>query len=114
MVMATYLDGQRVKLFGVPDGFTFTKDNANMSFSLEATPQQTGVYEILVKSSGDKLTSITDTLRIVVQEATGIEMVNQQDFDGNEACFDLQGLRIQQSQMRKGIYIRKGRKFIIE
>lgn len=116
MVIATLLDGQKVKNFGVPDGFKFTMDKTAGQFTLTATPQQSGTYEVIVRSSGDITgTKLEDTLRIVVNDVTGIVNYPQNDTetDGQYQIFDLQGRQVNPANAKKGIYIINKKKTII-
>lgn len=114
-----YLNGQRIKSYAAPDGFTFTTDKTIQTFTLSGTPQQEGDYEFIVKSSGDMSgTSITDTLRIHVSDPTGIETIetNHSTFNVHHSIFnvfDLQGRPVDAMQpghvyiVRRGQQIRK-------
>ena len=66
-VYQTLLDGERVKSYGVPDGFKFTKDATAQTFTLTGTPSQEGVYEFLVRATGsyDGI-NVIDTIRVNV------------------------------------------------
>jgi hypothetical protein len=45
---------------------------------------------------------------------TGVERIEHVTImPANEAVYDLQGRRVSESQMRKGLYIKNGRKIII-
>ncbi|MBR1548627.1 MAG: rhamnogalacturonan lyase [Prevotella sp.] len=117
-----YLDGTRIKSYAAPDGWTFERNTTDKTFTLSGTPAEAGLYEFLVKSSGDSNgTSITDTLRIRVVSSTGIsEIVNSESVNGksvnNNTVYDLQGRRIdgstlnnQYSALKPGLYIVGGR-----
>ena len=68
-----YLNGTRIKSYSAPDGWTFERNTTDKTFTLSGTPTEAGDYEFLVKSSGDVSgSSITDTLRIHVDNTTGI------------------------------------------
>ena len=110
MLQYVYLNGERIKSYTAPDGFTFTTDKAAKTFTLSGMPPQLGDYEFVVKSSGDMSgTSITDTLRIHVVDATGIRdktLMNNEIM--NSAVFDLQGRRVDVMQKGHVYIIRNG------
>lgn len=109
-----YLNGQRIKSYAAPDGFTFTTDKTIQTFTLSGTPQQEGDYEFIVKSSGDMSgTSITDTLRIHVSDPTGIETIetNHSTFNIHHSIFnvfDLQGRPVDAMQPGHVYIVRHG------
>lgn len=114
-VIATLLDGIKVKTLGVPAGFNFLIDRQTKQFTLTATPEQTGTYEVVIRSSGDLTgTKLEDTLRITVSSSDGISDIPYQtssaDYTQDRPIHDLQGRRI--SNPIKGIYIRNGKKYI--
>lgn len=109
-----YLNGQRIKSYAAPDGFTFTTDKTAQTFTLSGTPQQAGDYEFVIKSSGDMSgTSITDTLRIHVSDPTGIETIetNHSTFNVHHSIFnvfDLQGRPVDAMQPGHVYIVRHG------
>lgn len=111
MVYASFLDGKKVKTMGVPDGFSFAIDRTTSQFTLTGTPQQSGIYEIIVRSSGDITGNrLEDTLRVVVTDATGIAPINPSSVISNN-YYDMQGRRVEQPV--KGFYIVNRKKVII-
>ena len=72
-VYQVWLNGERIKSYSVPTGFTFTKDNTNKTFTLSGRPSETGTYQFLIKSSGsyDNI-NITDTLTVEVSEPAAL------------------------------------------
>ena len=107
-------DGTRIKSYGVPTGFAFTKDNTAGTFTLSGTPSEAGDYEFLVRSSGSNDgQTVTDTIRLHVTNTTGIVNVNGNG-NNNWNCqyFTLDGRRVKGSPA-KGIYIIKGKKTIV-
>ncbi len=106
-----YLNGERIKSYAAPDGFTFTTDKTAQTFTLSGTPQQAGDYEFVIKSSGDMSgTSVTDTLRIHVSDATSISdatrLMNNEIM--NSAVFDLQGRPVNAMQPGHVYIVRRG------
>ena len=106
-----YLNDQRIKSYAAPDGFTFTTDKTAQTFTLSGTPQQAGDYEFVIKSSGDMSgTSVTDTLRIHVSDATSISdatrLMNNEIM--NSAVFDLQGRPVNAMQPGHVYIVRRG------
>ena len=114
MVYSSLLDGQRVKSFGVPEGFQFSIDRTAGQFTLTATPQQTGTYEIVVRSSGHLLSQLEDTLRVVVTDATGVATLTSHPSPLTSEYYDLQGRRVDSLMPKKGIYIINRKKVIIK
>lgn len=124
MVFASYLDGERIKNFAAPDGFKFTMDRAAQQWTLTGTPEKTGTYEIVIRSSGDITgTRLDDTIRIVVTDTEGIRTstVPQNPHATDNAVYDLQGRRIGNSQftilnsqLKKSLYIQNKKKIIIK
>ncbi|MBQ9672821.1 MAG: hypothetical protein IJV34_08215 [Prevotella sp.] len=53
----TLLEGKTEKFIGVPNGFTFSYDKATMNFRLEGTPEKTGLYQIILRTSGARCAS---------------------------------------------------------
>ncbi len=105
------LNGERIKSYGAPDGFSFTVDRTAGSFTLSGTPRQQGDYEFIVKSSGDMSgTSITDTLRLHVTDATGISDATRQKNHEimDSAVFDLTGRRVDTMQKGTVYIVRRG------
>lgn len=115
IVYRTYLDGTNIKSYGVPPCFNFTK-SPDGSFSITGTPDSKGLYEIVVRSSGgDSGVTLSDTIRILVQDAAGIESVNSENSrNGNDAetVYNLCGMRMNGLPERGGIYIMRGKKYV--
>ncbi len=135
MVLASYLNGTKIKSFGVPQGFTFTIDRNKKLFELIGTPEEIGTYEIVIRSSGDKTgTNLVDTLSIeVVNEASGINSTFNDERLTNHDVYDLTGRKISlrshdnssntsnlstrqlvNSITKKGVYIINRKKIIIK
>ena len=95
MLMATYLDGERIKSFSAPDGFAFEVDRDRAAFTLSGMPPKAGTYEFEVRSSGDLSGErLTDTITVVVCGADGVRPAwAAGGGSGSEAVFDLQGRR---------------------
>ena len=95
MLMATYLDGERIKSFSAPDGFAFEVDRDRAAFTLSGMPPKAGTYEFEVRSSGDLSGErLTDTITVVVCGADGVRPAwAAGGGSGPEAVFDLQGRR---------------------
>ena len=116
-VSRTLLNGKVIKYVGLADDFTWNFDDDTKTFRLEGTPTQTGEYAIVLKTTGNVLgTELTDTIRVVVTEQTGIsDAVFQNPHGKNSHVYDLQGRRIGSadagSSLTKGVYIvRQGRR----
>lgn len=106
----TLLDGKTEKFIGVPNGFTFSYDKATMNFRLEGAPEKTGLYQIILRTSGNPLgVELTDTISINVTEPTGIWTMSTEDLQRTSVLYNLQGVRVKHPG--KGIYIRNGRKY---
>lgn len=68
----------------------------------------------LYKVEQDNGLVTTDTIRVVVNEATGIEeIVNNQQSTDSETIYDLQGRKVNNINM-PGIYIINGKKYVIK
>lgn len=66
-VNRTLLNGAVVKFLGVPSDFIWEYNENYHSFSIEGTPQQEGLYEIVLKTTGNVIgREISDTIRINV------------------------------------------------
>lgn len=110
MLRATYLNGELIKSFMAPDGFTFTVDRENLTFTLSGTPQAEGLYEFVIKSSGDHSgESLQDTIRINVTRAASIVEMPAGTSAETE-LYTLGGTKVSNiGTMGRGIYIeRKG------
>lgn len=87
MIYQTLLDGTRVKSYGVPDGFKFTKDATTHTFTITGTPPQEGVYEFLVRATGSyDGVNITDTIKVNV---TSGGIVGDANGDGEVSMADV-------------------------
>ena len=106
-----YLNGERIKSYGTPDGFTFTWNTADKTYTLSGTPTEVGDYEFIIRSSGDLSgTAITDTIRIHVTTPSGIaEIVNSKSV--NSKYYDLQGRRVEQPRRGMVYLMRRGQKY---
>ena len=116
MVEEAWLDGKLVTAFDTPDGFDFDFDVTTNTFTLSGTPQQTGDYEFRVVSAGDDSgISITDTLRIHVTEAAGIESIDHSplniDHSPLNIVYDLQGRLVAEPRQGSVYLVRRGQKF---
>ena len=89
-VYQTLLNGERVKSYGVPSEFKFTKDTSTKTWTLTGTPSQEGVYEFLIRATGsyDGI-NITDTFKVVV---TGGGLVGDVNDDGVVNGTDIQAV----------------------
>ena len=110
LLQHVYLNGQRIKSYSAPDGFTFKADAAAHIFTLAGTPAEVGEYEFVVKSNGDVSgQSITDTLRLHVTVPQGIvELSSEAAIDnGNVQVYTLDGkcIKGRMSQLPHGMYI---------
>ena len=88
------LNGERIKSYAAPDGFTFAANTTEHTFTLSGTPQQAGDYEFIVRSSGDVSgNTITDTLRLRVSDASGITNMASTQYTTvyTQQVYDLQG-----------------------
>ena len=114
---ATYLNGEKIKSFGVPTGFKFSVDRTNLMFTLTGTPDQLGTYEFVIRSSGNFAdANHEDTLRVIVTEINGIHDITTSQPHTSTSIYDLQGRSITSSHpnLKKGIYIINGRKVVIK
>lgn len=117
MVYASYLDGQRIKSFGVPDGFNFSIDRTLGQFTISGTPTKTGVYEIIIRSSGDiSDIRLEDTIRITVTNTDAIVNV---PFTGDRTrhsnkIYDMLGREVNANNLTTGLYIMNNRKYVIK
>lgn len=108
-IQYVYLDGTRIKSYAAPDGMTFTRNATDRTFTLSGTPQEVGDYEFLIKSSGDiSGMSITDTLRIHVTDATGIENLTPALSQDEEVVYDLQSRPVKTMQSGRVYIVRRG------
>ena len=104
----TLLNGNTEKFYGVPAGFTFSYDKENMAFRLEGMPEKTGLYQVILRTSGNPIgTELTDTISINISEPTAITSLPA-DTETSSTWYNLQGMRVSQPQ-KGGIYIRNGR-----
>lgn len=104
----TLLDGKTEKFIGVPNGFTFSYDKTTMNFRLEGAPEKTGLYQIILRTSGNPLgVELTDSINVT--EPTGIWTMSTEDLQRTSVLYNLQGVRVKHPG--KGIYIRNGRKY---
>lgn len=107
-IYQVYLNGTRIKSYGVPEGFSFTKDNNAKTFTLSGKPSEMGTYEFLVRASGSNDgINITDTLTLVVTDQTGITNVLQDNGQEAGCTFYSMDGRILTERPTKGIYIEK-------
>lgn len=116
-IYQTWLNGTRIKSYGVPDGFTFSKDAAAGTFTLGGIPDKEGVYEFLVRASGsyDGMNP-TDTIRLhVVADGAGISD-NIYKSEESSPTYDISGRQIRQAKgkLPKGLYIIDRKKMIIK
>ena len=66
-VYQTLLNGTRIKNYGVPTGFKFTKDATAQTWTLTGTPSEEGTYEFLIRATGSNDgVNIIDTIKVVV------------------------------------------------
>lgn len=104
-----YLNGVRIKSYAAPDGMTFTRDATDKTITLSGTPQEYGDYEFVVKSSGDMSgISITDTLRLHVVDATGINAIDNGQWTMDNSVYDLQGCRVNVMERGRIYIVRRG------
>ena len=105
-----YLNGTRIKSYSAPDGMTFTRNSTDKTITLSGTPQEAGNYEFIIKSSGDVSgASITDTLRVHVESATGISDVNYDATSQDSEVYDLEGRRVEKMQEGRVYIVHQGR-----
>lgn len=113
MVYASYLNGTKVKSFGVPTGFNFQMDRTAGRFTLTGTPEQTGTYTIVVRSSGDVTgNKLEEILRITVTDTSSIETIGH-NTTTDQRCFDLYGRQVN-GMLRKGVYVLGRKKVLIK
>ena len=108
-----YLNGERIKSYATPDGFTFNFDASAHTFTLAGTPQELGDYEFIVRSSGNVSgTVLNDTLRIHVVEPSGITTVERADVGSTEGYYDLQGRSLSENNLKRGqvVILRRNQK----
>ena len=108
-----YLNGERIKSYATPDGFTFSFDASAHTFTLAGTPQELGDYEFIVRSSGDVSGIVlNDTLRIHVVEPSGITIVERADAGSTEGYYDLQGRSLSENNLKRGqvVILRRNQK----
>ncbi|MBQ9667176.1 MAG: rhamnogalacturonan lyase [Prevotella sp.] len=111
MLQYVYLNGERIKSYAAPDGFTFAYDNAAHRFTLSGTPTEVGDYEFLIRSSGDASgIAITDTIRIHSLEPSGIEAVRR-DAAVLSRYYDLQGRPVEHPRQGCVYLIRRGQDY---
>lgn len=109
----TLLNGKVIKYIGVTEEFTFEKDADGMGFCLSGTPQEKGIYEIVVKMQGNVMdVDLSDTIRIVVDESSGIRDMEHHSINSIPLVYDFQGRRRHHAQ-EKGVYIVNGRKRLL-
>ena len=109
-----YLNGTRIKSMAAPEGMTFTRDTNAKTFTLSGIPAEAGDYEFLIKSAGDVSgTSITDTLRLHVSEASGIGEISKlaQGLPLQQpTLYNLQGRKVSQPRHGSVYLVRRGQK----
>lgn len=89
---------------------TFTRNSTDKTITLSGTPQEAGNYEFIIKSSGDVSgASITDTLRVHVESATGISDVNYDATSQDSEVYDLEGRRVEKMQEGRVYIVHQGR-----
>lgn len=116
VVTASYLNGQKIKIFGVPDGFRFTLDREAGQFTLTATPSETGTYEITIRSGGDATgVNIEDTVRVTVAGTDGIhDMHAKSEISDRSAAYNLLGQKVGMTRLNTGLYIIGRKKIMIK
>ena len=110
------LNGATLRSYAAPDGFTFTVDRIAGIFTLAGLPSEKGIYEFIVRSTGDDTgTNVNDTIRVVVEEPMGIsaaELLSDGVEPGRHQVYDLSGKRVSTANMRPGIYmVRRGNRY---
>ena len=76
-VYQTLLNGTRIKNYGVPTGFKFTKDATAQTWTLTGTPSEEGTYEFLIRATGSNDgVNIIDTIKVVVTSGGTFDDVN--------------------------------------
>lgn len=76
-IYQTLLNGTRIKNYGVPTGFKFTKNTADKTFTITGTPSEEGTYEFLVRATGSNDgINIIDTIKVVVTSGGIVGDVN--------------------------------------
>ena len=107
-VSRTLLDGKVIRYMGIPtEQFSFTKDAARKSFSIEGKPDKEGVYEFVL-TTVDNPTGyeLSDTVTVkVTADTDGISVIDNESTQ-NVTCYDIAGRRIARNGKRpNGIMI---------
>lgn len=114
----TWLNGERIKSYLAPEGFSFTRNSATQTVTLSGTPTEAGDYAFILRSlGGPSGYASTDTLRLhVVSNATAIAGITENVKDSEESVFNLQGVRMRacDTPLPKGVYVSRGRKFVVK
>ena len=105
-------DGKTVN--GMPEGIENTVDYTYKTVTYEGAFTQPGTYQLLITLSGYGAESVTDTITVNVQEASGIADVSDNSTlnPQNASLYDLQGRRLSNNRLRKGLYIDHQRRIV--
>lgn len=114
----TWLNGEHIKSYLAPEGFSFTRNSVAQTVTLSGTPTEAGDYTFILRSlGGPSGYASTDTLRLhVVSDATAIAGIAATAKDSKESVFSLQGVRMRAcgTPLPKGVYVSRGRKFVVK
>lgn len=114
-------NGEVIKSYAVPEGFGFAIDRQFKTITLSGKPSSLGIYEFVVKTSGDYTgQSVSDTIRVRVKETSGIRDVeletDNKTFGTDDAIYTISGSKVPASSaglLPKGIYIVRGKKVVV-
>lgn len=114
----TWLNGEHIKSYLAPEGFSFTRNSVAQTVTLSGTPTEAGDYTFILRSlGGPSGYASTDTLRLhVVSDATAIAGIAATAKDSKESVFSLQGVRMRAcgTPLPKGVFVSRGRKFVVK
>ena len=99
--LATYADDFPYLTFVTADGTKTSVSSSSLTIAIQDGKLMVGSKEFTLAELSKMYFSTSD------ESATGIEQVNTTTPDDTATIFDLQGRKMSQGQMRRGIYVIK-------
>ena len=111
-VYRSYLPDGTTRYMQAPNGMETKRDLVKYEYTLSGTPEQTGEYSIVLRTSGDNNGVNTyDTIRVNVLTPTGITLPSTTQESTDTPTYDLSGRTLSSTNM-KGIVIRNCKKVV--